>query len=118
MPEITPADLRGMSADKLVALLQSPEAQAILATVEQKAAAWINGLPSRTAVALDAVTHQPVVTPGWKTSEFWTVVVFVLLMLALMLAGVVHPQYAVFAQAAVAGLYQISRGLTKGGTGN
>ena len=93
------------TADKLAAVLATPQAQAILLAAEQRAADLINRLP----------TVGPGVTPGWKTSEFWCLVVFFLLALCTMLAGLLPPQYAVFAQGLSVGLYQISRGLAKRG---
>ena len=118
MPDPTPtptptAAPAADAADKLSHLLQSPEALAILQAAEQRAAALINALPSG-----DLLKVAPTGTPGWKTSEFWSLVVFLLLVLATMVAGKVPPQYGVIAQAVVTGLYQISRGLTKHGTGN
>ena len=89
-------------------LLANPETQAILAAVEQRAAELINDLPTAGRTG----------TPGWRTSEFWCLVVFFLLSLTTMLAGALPPKYAVVCQAVSVGLYQISRGLTKHGTGN
>ena len=94
--------------EKFDALLGTPQAQAILAAAEQRAAELINSLP----------TAGPAGTPGWRTSEFWCLVVFFLLSLTTMLAGVLPPQWALACQTVSVGLYQISRGLTKHGTGN
>ena len=90
------------------ALLENSETQAILAAAEQRAAELINDLPAAGQTG----------TPGWRTSEFWCLVVFFLLSLTTMLAGALPPKYAVACQAISVGLYQISRGLTKHGTGN
>ncbi len=86
----------------------SPAAQAILAAAEQRAAEMINDLPAAGTTG----------TPGWRTSEFWCLVVFFLLSLSTMLAGVLPAKWAVACQAVSVGLYGISRGLTKRGTGN
>ncbi len=93
------------TADKLAAVLATPQARAILLAAEQRAIDLINRLPTTGAS----------VVPGWKTSEFWCLVVFFLLALTTMLAGLLPPQYAIFAQGFSVGLYQISRGLTKRG---
>ena len=105
MPEATslPATI-----EKFDALLQTPQAQAILAAAEQRAAELINDLPAAGQTG----------TPGWRTSEFWCLVVFFLLALCTMLAGVLPPKWALACQTVSVGLYQISRGLTKHGTGN
>ena len=92
-------------SEKLAAVLATPQAQAILLAAAGRAADLINRLPAAGVG----------VTPGWKTSEFWCLVVFFLLALCTMLAGVLPPQYAIFAQGFSVGLYQISRGLTKRG---
>ena len=105
MPEATALPT---SAEKLDALLRTPQAQAILAAAEQRAAALINDLPAAGRTG----------TPGWRTSEFWCLVVFFLLALFTTLAGVLPPRWALACQAVSVGLYQISRGLTKHGTGN
>ena len=96
------------AVEKIDVLLQTPQAQAILAAAEQRAAELINDLP---AVGTTG-------TPGWRTSEFWCLVVFFLLSLFTMLAGVLPPKWALACQAISVGLYQISRGLTKHGTAN
>ena len=93
------------AAEKLASVLATPQAQAILLAAEQRTADLINRLPAA----------APGVTPGWKTSEFWCLVVFFALALCTMLAGVLPPQYAIIAQAISVGLYQVSRGLTKRG---
>ena len=97
------------AVEKFDALLDTPQAQAILAAAEQRAAGLINDLP--TAAGKTG-------TPGWRTSEFWCLVVFFLLSLSTMLAGVLPPKWALACQTVSVGLYQISRGLTKHGTGN
>ncbi len=93
------------SADKFAAALATPQAQAILLAAEQRASDLIKRLPAAGGV-----------TPGWRTSEFWCLVVFFLLALTTMLAGVLPAQWAVACQALSVGLYQISRGLTKSGS--
>ncbi len=97
------------AVEKYDVLLQTPQAQAILAAAEQRAADLINHLP-------DAAGRPG--TPGWRTSEFWCLVVFFLLSLFTMLAGVLPPKWALACQTISVGLYQISRGLTKHGTGS
>lgn len=96
------------AAERLDALIQTPQAQAILAAAEQRAAELVNELPAAGKTG----------TPGWRTSEFWCLVVFFLLSLFTMLAGVLPPKWALACQTISVGLYQISRGLTKHGTGN
>ena len=91
-------------SEKLAAVLATPQAQAILLAAEGRAADLINRLPAAGGV-----------TPGWRTSEFWCLVVFFLLALTTMLAGLLPAQWAVACQAISVGLYQISRGLTKSG---
>ena len=97
-----------ITIEKLDTLLLTPQAQAILAAAEQRAAELINDLPAAGKTG----------TPGWRTSEFWCLVVFFLLSLFTMLAGLLPPKWAMACQAISVGLYQISRGLTKHGTGN
>ncbi len=96
------------TAEKFDTLLHTPQAQAILAAAEQRAAELINALPAAGQTG----------APGWRTSEFWCLVVFSLLSLSTMLAGLLPPKWAMACQAVSVGLYQISRGLTKHGTGN
>lgn len=100
---------RPSAAEKLDAVLATPQAQAVLLAAEQRAAELINRLPTATADARGGFT------PGWRTSEFWCLVVFFLLALTTMLAGLLPAQWAVACQALSVGLYQISRGLTKHG---
>ncbi len=96
------------AVERFDVLLQSPQAQAILAAAEQRATELIDDLPAAGQIG----------TPGWRTSEFWCLVVFFLLSLCTMLAGVLPPKWALACQTVSVGLYQISRGLTKHGTGN
>ncbi len=95
------------AVEKLEALLKTDEGKAIETAIAQRLAARINGLPGAGGG-----------TPGVKTSEFWCLVVFSLLSLSTMLAGALPPKWALACQAVSVGLYQISRGLTKHGTGN
>lgn len=104
-PDLPPAAATFERCDTLV---RTPQAQAILAAAEQRAAELINDLPAAGRVG----------TPGWRTSEFWCLVVFFLLSVFTMLAGVLPPKWALACQTISVGLYQISRGLTKHGTGN
>ena len=98
------------TVDKLDALLQTPQAQAILAAAEQRAAELINepagGRPRRHA----RLAHERVLVPG-RVRPFCRC--------CTMLAGAcLPPKWALACQAVSVGLYQISRGLTKHGTGN
>lgn len=56
------------------------------------------------------------VKPGWKTTEFWVSVLSALGAIITGAAGVIPPKYAVFAAAASAGFYSVSRGLAKTGS--
>ena len=93
----TPSDVEPFDT-----LIQTPQAQAILTVAEQRAVELINGLPEAGRAG----------TPGWRTSEFWCLVVFFLLSLFTMLAGVLPPKWALACQTISVGLYLISRGLT------
>lgn len=97
-------------AAKVQAYIQSPEAQAILAILEERLAA----LPQ--AATLEAKLDQLV--PGWKTSEFWMTT---LGQVALMLAacdGLLPAKYAALAGALSQVAYSLSRGIAKKGKSN
>jgi hypothetical protein len=53
------------------------------------------------------------VKPGYKTTEFWGAVIVGAAAWIASLQGALPERYAVYASAAVAGLYAVGRGLAK-----
>lgn len=52
---------------------------------------------------------------GWRTSEFWVVILFTLGMVLSAIAGWLPAEWATIAAAIADGLYAVSRGLAKQG---
>lgn len=63
----------------------------------------------------EVLRAAPAVRSGWKTTEFWIVVLAMIAAGLGWLAGVVPAEWAVIAQAIASGLYATSRGLAKRG---
>ena len=114
MPAPTPPPtVDNLTEAEIAKLLQTPEAQVILARAEQL-------IENRLAKSpLDQLaTELNTLVPGWKTSEFWmTLFGHVGLVLAA-LTGIIPAQWAALAAAASQAAYTLSRGLAKGGQGN
>lgn len=88
-------------------LLQTPEAQAIVAEAVAQAAA--------NATPLAPLVLDSPVKAGWRTTEFWVTVVANLGLVLSAASGALPPPYAALASAASVFAYNVSRGLTKGG---
>ncbi len=89
------------------ALLQSPEAQAILRALEARLAA----IPQIAALEVKADEF----IPGWRTSEFWMTALGHAGLIAAAASGHLSPQNAAIAGAVSQLAYNLSRGLAKGG---
>ena len=53
--------------------------------------------------------------PGWKTTEFWVTVAWVVGLVSAALAGAVAPRWTALASAISIGAYALARGLAKQG---
>jgi len=60
--------------------------------------------------------ETPPIKPGYKTTEFWVVILAALAAGLEGLTGILPAQTATIVAAIVAGLYAVSRGLTKSGS--
>lgn len=68
------------------------------------------------AAAPDTNPPLSVVTPGWKTSEFWMTAIGQVGLVLAAASGALPTKYAVLAGALSQVAYSVSRGMAKGGT--
>ena len=97
-------------AAKAQEALQTPQALALLAYIDQRLAA----LPP--VAALETQLDKAV--PGWRTSEFWMTNIATLGLILASCSGALPAKYAVVAAGLSQAAYSISRGLAKKGSSN